>query len=170
LLRHVFDSHPIAGLEWNFRIGDGPWQNFRYSGERFDSSTGLYDLRARYYNPATGRFLTMDPGKEGCCALRPPQVGNLFDPGTLHKYLYVKGNPVNASDPSGRSAPEYEFQLEVEIELRSPLSLEMRATAYTIRVELCAAALIADWALMGFEGPDFIDQAWETCEELMLQP
>jgi RHS repeat-associated protein len=144
--------------------------NFRYGGEWLDPNLNFYNLSARYYNQATGRFWTMDPGKEGCCASRPPQVGNIFDPGTLHKYLYVSGNPVNASDPSGRSAPEYVFQLEVDIELRSPLSLEMRATAYTIRVELCAEALILDWAAMGFKGSDFIDQAWETCEELALQP
>ena len=33
---------------------------FRYCGEYFDLSSGLYYLRARYYNPATGRFLTED--------------------------------------------------------------------------------------------------------------
>ena len=32
----------------------------RYAGEFFDVSTGLYYLRARYYNPHTGRFITED--------------------------------------------------------------------------------------------------------------
>jgi hypothetical protein len=31
---------------------------YLYSGERFDSNLGLYDLRARYYNILTGRFET----------------------------------------------------------------------------------------------------------------
>ena len=75
--------------------------SYLYSGERWDSNLGLYHLRARYYNQATGRFETMDPGKETCCALRPPQVGNIFDPGTLHKYVYTQNNPVNRVDPSG---------------------------------------------------------------------
>ena len=75
---------------------------YLYSGERFDSSLNLYHLRARYYNMLTGRFETMDPGKQACCALRASQVGNIFDPATLHKYVYTANNPVNRIDPSGR--------------------------------------------------------------------
>lgn len=48
---------------------------------------------ARYYNPATDRFLSRDP--EGSF---------LFDPASFHKYLYADGNPVNEFDPSGRAA------------------------------------------------------------------
>ena len=32
----------------------------RYTGESFDSATGLYHLRARDYDPQTGRFISMD--------------------------------------------------------------------------------------------------------------
>jgi len=67
--------------------------NFLYSGEQFDSAVGAYYLRARYFNPATGRFLTMDP-----------YAGTILDPATLHKYVYAKNNPVNATDPTGRDA------------------------------------------------------------------
>ncbi len=35
--------------------------NYRYSGEWLDGNVGLYHLRARYYNQATGRFWTRDP-------------------------------------------------------------------------------------------------------------
>jgi RHS repeat-associated protein len=35
--------------------------NFLYRGEQFDSALGIYYLRVRYFNAATGRFLTMDP-------------------------------------------------------------------------------------------------------------
>jgi uncharacterized protein RhaS with RHS repeats len=31
--------------------------NFLYRGEMYDSDLGLYYLRARYYNPLTGRFM-----------------------------------------------------------------------------------------------------------------
>lgn len=34
---------------------------FRYTGRDFDSETGLYYYRARYYDPTTGRFLSEDP-------------------------------------------------------------------------------------------------------------
>ena len=50
---------------------------------------------ARYYNPATGRFLSRDP-----------EDGNITDPATLHKYLYANGDPVNMVDPRGRGAYE----------------------------------------------------------------
>ncbi len=65
--------------------------NYLYRGEQFDSDLGLYYLRARYYNAATGRFLTRDS-----------YSGDVFDPPSLHKYLYATGNPVNMFDPSGR--------------------------------------------------------------------
>ena len=31
-----------------------------FTGEEFDPDLGLYNLRARYHNPATGRFWTRD--------------------------------------------------------------------------------------------------------------
>ena len=69
---------------------------YLYSGERFDSGLNLYHLRARYYNQATGRFETMDPA-----------LGKIFNPGTLHKFSYAQGDPVNLADPSGRDILEY---------------------------------------------------------------
>ena len=62
-----------------------------YRAEQYDSDLRLYYLRARYYNPATGRFLSRDP-----------EDGKAVDPKTLHKYLYAGGDPVNGVDPMGR--------------------------------------------------------------------
>ena len=61
-----------------------------YCGEQYDTSLSQYYLRARYYNPATGRFNRLDP-----------YSGNLHDPQSLHKYAYCHANPVNGIDPSG---------------------------------------------------------------------
>jgi RHS repeat-associated protein len=66
---------------------------FLYSGEQFDSKIGQQYLRARYYNPVTGRFNRLDPF-----------FGNLNDPQSLHKYLYTHADPVNGIDPSGEIA------------------------------------------------------------------
>jgi len=63
---------------------------FLYCGEQFDAATGLYYLRARYMNPATGTFISMDTYQ-----------GSEFDPGSLHKYLYTRANPVMRKDPGG---------------------------------------------------------------------
>lgn len=64
--------------------------NFLFSGEQSDAALGFYYLRARYLNPLTGRFLTMDP-----------LPGDIKDPGSLHRYLYAGDDPVNRIDPSG---------------------------------------------------------------------
>ncbi len=63
---------------------------YRYTGEQFDDETGFYYLRARYYDPGVGRFVTRD---------RHP--GNSRDPLTMNKYLYGNANPMLYVDPSG---------------------------------------------------------------------
>ena len=63
---------------------------YRYCGEQFDESTGLYYLRARYMDTSTGRFISQDS-----------YAGSVSDPVSLHKYLYANANPVMNSDPSG---------------------------------------------------------------------
>jgi RHS repeat-associated protein len=55
----------------------------RYTGREYDGATGFYYLRARYYDPATGRFLSEDPL------------------GGLNPYAYAGNNPVSLRDPSG---------------------------------------------------------------------
>jgi RHS repeat-associated protein len=65
---------------------------YLYRAEQYDSDLGLYYLRARYYNPLTGRFLSRDP-----------EDGDPTDPASLHKYLYANGDPINGLDPSGRA-------------------------------------------------------------------
>jgi RHS repeat-associated protein len=56
-----------------------------YAGEYTDTETGYIYLRARYYDPASGQFLTRDP---------------LFAM-TGEPYGYTGGNPTNATDPTG---------------------------------------------------------------------
>jgi RHS repeat-associated protein len=74
--------------------------DFLYRAEQYDPDLGLYYLRARYYNPPTGRFMSRDP-----------YDGEPDDPVTLHKYLYAGGNPINAIDPMGWEAIiEYQAQ------------------------------------------------------------
>ena len=62
-----------------------------YSGEHFDAAAQQQYLRARFYNPANGRFNRLDPF-----------AGNMQDPQSLHKYAYVHGDPINGVDPTGK--------------------------------------------------------------------
>jgi RHS repeat-associated protein len=73
------------------QTGNTP-NNYLFAGEQWDPDLGLYYNRARYLNVGTGRFWSMDSYE-----------GGSYDPSSLHKYLYVNSDPVNNSDPSGRS-------------------------------------------------------------------
>jgi len=101
-------GNPLAG-------GSGTTANpFRYTGQMLDAS-GKYFLRARYYDPATGRFLSHDP-----------VMGSESDPISLHRYLYAGADAVNAADPSGR-----ETLAEVQTTISSQL---ITAANYTTKV------------------------------------
>ena len=62
-----------------------------YSGEHFDAKAQQQYLRARFYDPANGRFNRLDPF-----------AGNMQDPQSLHKYAYVHGDPIMSVDPTGK--------------------------------------------------------------------
>jgi RHS repeat-associated protein len=64
--------------------------NYLFAGEQFDAAVDGYYLRARYYDPTTGRFASTDPFE-----------GYNDEPMTLPDYFYAGANPVNAIDPSG---------------------------------------------------------------------
>jgi RHS repeat-associated protein len=90
------DSYDYDAFGMPIRTSGTTTNTFLYSGERYDSGVGLYDLRARYYNQATGRFWARDP-VEGIEGYDDSALG-------LHPYLYALDNPVNFTDPSGKAA------------------------------------------------------------------
>jgi len=59
---------------------------FQYTGREFDSETGIYYYRARYFDPSLGRFLSEDR--------LPFGQGPNF-------YRYVQNNPSSWIDPTG---------------------------------------------------------------------
>ncbi|QNN24373.1 RHS repeat-associated core domain-containing protein [Planctomycetales bacterium ZRK34] len=63
--------------------------NILYSGE-WTQPNGQQYLRARFYDPSSGRFNRLDPF-----------AGNTSNPLSLHKYVYTQGNPIMGIDPSG---------------------------------------------------------------------
>jgi len=69
--------------------------SYQYTGQQFDALSGLYDLRARYYNPGDGRFLSRDT--------YPVSFNNPIE---LNRYSYTVNNPINFSDPSGYTLGE----------------------------------------------------------------
>lgn len=74
------------------RAGTSP-NEYLYRGERFETAIAAYYLRARYYSPGRGRFVTRDV-----------EEGTLQSPISQHPYLYADADPVNRLDPSGHSS------------------------------------------------------------------
>ena len=72
---------------------------FRYCGEYFDRETGDYYLRARSYDPRTGRFTAEDSTRSSEVSL--PGDKKTIDPLSLNLYIYCRGDSINFIDPSG---------------------------------------------------------------------
>ena len=73
----------IEDRDGNNRIG--------YTGHVFDQETGLTYMRARYYDPVIGRFMSTDP--VGYTEANPVM--------SFNRYAYVNNNPYKYNDPDG---------------------------------------------------------------------
>ncbi|MBW7477851.1 hypothetical protein K0T92_24380, partial [Paenibacillus oenotherae] len=83
--RYTYDlwGNPLTTTE-------GVENPFRYSGEMWDQSAGLQYLRARWYDPSMGQFISKDTYE-----------GQIDNPLTMNLYTYVHNNPSKFIDPSG---------------------------------------------------------------------
>src|SRR5690554_3560986 len=61
---------------------------YKFNGKELDEETGLYYYGARYYNPRTSVFISVDPLTEQ----------------TMTPYQYTYQNPINLVDPTGMAA------------------------------------------------------------------
>jgi RHS repeat-associated protein len=78
----TFSYDPYGNLTGHTGTADTP---LRWNGQYQDTDTGLYYLRARYYDPTTAQFLTRD----------------LLVALTMSPYGYAAGDPLNSTDPTG---------------------------------------------------------------------
>ena len=81
-------QYDAFGVEKN--IDDADTNAFRYCGEYYDKETATIYLRARYYNPSNGRFISRDSF-----------AGSNNDPLSLNLYTYCHNNPVSGTDSTG---------------------------------------------------------------------
>jgi RHS repeat-associated protein len=123
----VTDSYEYDAFGNSFTMSGTTPNNYLYRGEQYDSDLGLYYLRARYYNPATGRFMSRDP-----------EDGNQLDPKSLHKYLYADGDPINGIDPTGRA--EFIESVFTRTLISSPLESGTELLTKSAVSVLCGAA------------------------------
>jgi len=79
-------SYSAFGTPRRWPAGTTPRCAFGFTGREFDSATGLYYYRARYYDPKLGRFTQLDP---------------LGMPDGINRYIYARNNPIRWIDPLG---------------------------------------------------------------------
>ncbi len=96
-----FDSGALPSGLGGQQIGDiqsgmssgsvnGMPTDFGFAGQRYDSSTGLIYMDARYYDPYLGRFISPDT-----------IVQQRNDPQSYNRYAYARNNPLRYTDESG---------------------------------------------------------------------
>jgi len=88
IVKNEYD-YDAFGARTKLNVTSGK-QHYGYTGEEFDTETGLLYLRARYYDPLLGRFISADP-----------YLGRVAEPITQNRYIYVHNNPLGLVDPSG---------------------------------------------------------------------
>jgi RHS repeat-associated protein len=92
---------PYGSVAYSVGSGTSP---FAFTGEQTDVS-GLTYLRARYYSSTDGRFLSRDTWG-----------GDYNRPLSLNRWIYVEGNPVNATDPTGNITQKESYKANKIVE------------------------------------------------------
>ena len=109
--------------------------DYKYTGEQYDSNMGFYYLRARYYDQGTGRFVTMDPFP-----------GSVFDPISLHRYAYAHSSPIDSIDPSGCFALlAFSFSFSLSTLYRVILWVVVLAIVYIIAAQIEMHSAVSTW-------------------------
>lgn len=85
-------GEPLSPVAKNSRLTNSPWG---YTGESHDIEAGLVYLRARYYEPGTGRFIQQDS-----------YLGDINIPLSRNLYAYAQNNPLEYIDPSGNNVKD----------------------------------------------------------------
>ncbi len=78
----------IVNGQWSSPLGN----RFLFQGREYSWATGLYNFRARWYDPVTGRWLSKDP---------------IGISGGLDQYVAFANNPVMFIDPDGEAILEF---------------------------------------------------------------
>jgi RHS repeat-associated protein len=147
------EQTPLTQEDTNF--GYGRPETMKFTGHERDfierwndnSSEYLDYMHARYYNLNWGRFLSVDPVLDQNAALKSPQMWN--------RYAYVRNNPINATDPTGRREAMVYGQIR-DVEPGDVVLLRSKATGRIVHI-----AVIGDFkSVKGQKLPNAL--VWEN--------
>ncbi len=92
---------------------------YKFNAKELDEETGLYYYGARYYNPKTSLWLSVDP-----LAVYNPVMetefygdgqhnGGMYNSGNNNPYIYTYQNPIRYIDPNGKQVDSNAKQKDV---------------------------------------------------------
>jgi RHS repeat-associated protein len=95
--KYAYDDFGTVNNQWG-----NIESSFKFLGRFGVMADGdLYHIRARFYDPDIGRFITQDP-----------MTGNQRNPQTLNRYVYALNNPIRFIDVTGYSSIQASRMLE----------------------------------------------------------
>ena len=122
----VTDTYAYTAYGEPYSQSGSSENSYQYTGQQYDQLTGLYYMRARYYLPGEGRFLSADPINSGApklltapkssCPAGPCGVSSCSRSAQQpckdgcnsqslgmanNRYNYASADPINKVDPSG---------------------------------------------------------------------
>jgi RHS repeat-associated protein len=114
--------------------------DYLFTGQKWDSTTGLYKMGDRYYDPTLGRFISPDS-----------YIPDLTNPQDLNRYSYARNNPLKYSDPTGHfpytPLPFPDFWLPQAGQALNQLWMRAQPYAYQLAADLSQFAASPQAAL-----------------------
>ena len=80
-----------------------------FAGHRLERNSDLYYMQARWQDPETGTFVSVDP-----------VVADGRDPQSYNAYAYARNNPISYSDPTGMNVDDWPDGIEVRTVYAGP--------------------------------------------------
>ncbi len=130
----VTDTYAYDGFGNTVTQAGSTTNEFLYRGEQWDSALQMYYLRARYYVPRTGRFLTSDKFEPGdiatCdCPMTSPAGHQL----SIHNLFgYAASDPVGLRDPRGAEEEEEGLLSQIQNGVKKFYASSVGLTLYSL--------------------------------------
>jgi RHS repeat-associated protein len=122
---------------------------YHFTGQREESTIGLYFYNARWYDAALGRFIQADT-----------VVPKPTDPQSLNRYSYVGNNPFRYADPTGHYVDEGNFCLQPGCSYDPSMEYYLLWMAGgTVRVDTYHLTPSVSRAIFGVPVPQRVSQA-----------
>lgn len=114
----TFEYTPYGTYAPQGTLAPGPNPNGPgYTGHVNDPETNLVYMQARYYDPATGHLISVDPVV--------PQAGDFFK---FNRYDYAFNNPIGYIDPDGKNPCETKADCDTRLRLADAVVARDAAT------------------------------------------